>query len=220
LVAARTETAHLEVQVAETERKLQTMEADCSHCSVHLIREAFAATHRRFQTFTSELQRESGNHAKTCSLRTDVGAELAVLTTRARFLKLFLEAAAKYEKTLVELLSDGLVTTLKQRRRTLNKEGKAVLHGWLKDHLAHPFPSALEKTDLATRLNVPVEQITTWFINARARKAPAAKRPAAATSSSSAASTASQLRPGADSPPGGQNTRPTKRAKTRGIDAC
>ena len=64
-------------------------------------------------------------HAKIASLQLADKTELKVLSTRGRFILIFLEGAKTYERILVEVLSDASFETLKKRRRVLSKAAKA-----------------------------------------------------------------------------------------------
>jgi hypothetical protein len=44
-----------------------------------------------------------------------------------------------------------------------------VLTRWAVDHLAHPYPSVAQKTDLAVAAQVSFDQVTHWYINYRSR---------------------------------------------------
>ena len=71
----------------------------------------------------------------------------------------------------MQILSDESFKTIKQRRRTLSQQSKEILNRWLTEHIAHPFPSVEEKQQLCDATGTTLEQVTVWFVNARARKA-------------------------------------------------
>jgi len=167
---ARTRVAEMERQVQDLKSRIGKFESDCGANSSRIVREAFLSSQRRFEAFANELHAEGKHHAKVASLKVGEHAELAVLSVRSRFLALYLDNAGKYEGILIELLSDASFKTVKQRRRILSREAKALLNHWLAEHLHHPFPTAEEKADLAQRAGITTEQVTVWFINARCRK--------------------------------------------------
>lgn len=57
----------------------------------------------------------------------------------------------------------------RRRRRNLSPHARGVLQEWLSAHLDHPYPSEAAKEELASRAGLRKEQVTNWFINARAR---------------------------------------------------
>ena len=59
-----------------------------------------------------------------------------------------------------------------ERRKNLSKDARNIFHSWLKEHTTHPYPSDVEKKDLAQRAETSVEQVGTWFVNARVRTLP------------------------------------------------
>lgn len=63
----------------------------------------------------------------------------------------------------------------RRRRRNLSKHARAVLQEWLYAHLDNPYPSESTKEHLAARAGLRKEQVTNWFINARARSLPRRK---------------------------------------------
>lgn len=67
-----------------------------------------------------------------------------------------------------------------QQRRSLNRplprHARDVLKGWLLNNLDNPYPSELDKTQLANETGLSLTQISNWFNNARRRKLPEALR--------------------------------------------
>lgn len=64
-----------------------------------------------------------------------------------------------------------------KRRRNLPPEAVAILREWFDCHNENPYPSEAEKGQLARRataasmnqVQISLQQVTTWFVNARAR---------------------------------------------------
>ncbi|EIE91381.1 hypothetical protein G6F46_005267 [Rhizopus delemar] len=67
---------------------------------------------------------------------------------------------------------EEVIVKKKKRRGNLPKDVTAVLKGWLKDHLKHPYPTEEEKKELVKRTELSLNQISNWFINARRRLLP------------------------------------------------
>jgi hypothetical protein len=68
------------------------------------------------------------------------------------------------------MLNMGIVpTTLKKKRLNLPESSRGILREWLQDNEAHPYPSTVEKTILAQKAGITVEQVANWFTNARVR---------------------------------------------------
>lgn len=55
------------------------------------------------------------------------------------------------------------------RRKYLPKHARELLMEWLMAHKDHPYPTAEEKEELARQCGITQEQVSNWFINARAR---------------------------------------------------
>jgi len=162
----------IESRVNSARLELATLESDVEQiCGSIVLRDAYATTKDRFQRFELELRQSAVVHAKNASMSTDtIEAERAVFATRLRFLKLFLEGCAKYKGALLQMLNHPAGETFKAKRRTLTSKGKQILSKWFDEHRSNPFPTAAEKEGLARQVDAPVEQISTWFINARARR--------------------------------------------------
>lgn len=66
---------------------------------------------------------------------------------------------------------DPLTSTTRpsRKRRNLPAAARDAMRAWLVTHAANPFPTAAEKAELAQAGGISVEQVTTWFINARGR---------------------------------------------------
>ena len=56
-----------------------------------------------------------------------------------------------------------------RKRRNLDPEAVHLLRSWFDNHTEHPYPSEAEKDDLSQRTGLSLSQISTWFVNARAR---------------------------------------------------
>eukprot|EP00055_Hartaetosiga_balthica_P003088 m.6409 g.6409 ORF g.6409 m.6409 type:complete len:388 (+) comp2591_c0_seq1:94-1257(+) len=56
-----------------------------------------------------------------------------------------------------------------KRRANLPKATTNMLKAWLFDHHLHPYPSDIEKREMADKYNLSLSQINNWFINARRR---------------------------------------------------
>eukprot|EP00638_Chattonella_subsalsa_P000662 CAMPEP_0117759956 /NCGR_PEP_ID=MMETSP0947-20121206/16315_1 /TAXON_ID=44440 /ORGANISM="Chattonella subsalsa, Strain CCMP2191" /LENGTH=532 /DNA_ID=CAMNT_0005580499 /DNA_START=281 /DNA_END=1879 /DNA_ORIENTATION=+ len=58
-----------------------------------------------------------------------------------------------------------------KKNRSLPQEAKNILNNWLfsKEHFSDPFPSKEEKKELVSCTGLSLNQINTWFINARRR---------------------------------------------------
>jgi len=63
-------------------------------------------------------------------------------------------------------------TVVGGRRYNFSTDVANVLKLWLKDHLDKPYPTDSEKKMLAEKTNLTVDQINSWFINARRRIVP------------------------------------------------
>ena len=48
-------------------------------------------------------------------------------------------------------------------------QSKDILKAWFQNHKAHPYPDSKEKMELSRKSGLSLEQINTWFINARRR---------------------------------------------------
>ena len=59
-----------------------------------------------------------------------------------------------------------------ETRRNLSTEARSLLLTWLKEHLDHPYPNPQDKIYLAEKAKVSIEQVGTWFVNARVRTVP------------------------------------------------
>ena len=71
-------------------------------------------------------------------------------------------------------------TTRNKRRRNLDPSAVSALRGWFDCHTDNPYPSDVEKDELSRQTGLSVGQISTWFVNARARypwRQQAPKRP-------------------------------------------
>jgi hypothetical protein len=60
-------------------------------------------------------------------------------------------------------------TQRKRKRDNLTEEAKAVMMGWINDHIANPYPTKEEKEELSLRTGLTTVQISNWFTNARRR---------------------------------------------------
>jgi len=58
----------------------------------------------------------------------------------------------------------------KMRRTKLSLKAVEVLQRWYRAHLDRPYPSELEKEDLAAQARLTKKQVTNWFTNTRKRK--------------------------------------------------
>ncbi|KAL7713841.1 Homeobox protein knotted-1 [Entamoeba marina] len=54
-------------------------------------------------------------------------------------------------------------------RNFLDKKSKLLLKNWFNSHIQYPYPSDLEKIELAKLCNISTKQINTWFANYRSR---------------------------------------------------
>lgn len=55
-------------------------------------------------------------------------------------------------------------------RKNLPAAARQTMRAWLKAHVDNPYPTDEEKVQLAAAGGITVEQVTTWFINARSRE--------------------------------------------------
>ena len=60
-------------------------------------------------------------------------------------------------------------TSRNKRRRNLDPSAVGALRNWFDCHTENPYPSEVEKDELAQKTGLNVGQISTWFVNARAR---------------------------------------------------
>ena len=164
------ETEELQRRVKTCKNDIALMENDIGQINLPTVQQAFQSTKKKFTEFETQVKQASLQCSKKVSLASNVEAETAVFATRARFLRVLLEGCEKYRKTLLEILHHPTSEGFKPKRRTLTDKGKMILAKWFEDHRAHPFPTSSEKEMLAHQVGAPVEQISTWFINARARK--------------------------------------------------
>ena len=80
-------------------------------------------------------------------------------------------------------LLDGFLSTLqlhsggkgqppvrRQKRTKLSAKATNALKKWFCEHKENPYPTLSEKRTIAKDIDISVEQLSTWFINARARK--------------------------------------------------
>ncbi|KAI8881486.1 hypothetical protein K501DRAFT_334659 [Backusella circina FSU 941] len=57
----------------------------------------------------------------------------------------------------------------KRKRENIPKEMTEHLRQWLIQHKKHPYPTEIEKQELAEETGLMINQISNWFINARRR---------------------------------------------------
>jgi hypothetical protein len=72
-------------------------------------------------------------------------------------------------KALPNKMDISITTQRKRKRDNLTEEAKAVMMGWINDHIANPYPTKEEKEDLSLRTGLTTTQISNWFTNARRR---------------------------------------------------
>ena len=60
-------------------------------------------------------------------------------------------------------------STKKVNSKRINKNAVSVLVAWMVEHNTDPYPSPLEKSNLASETNLSVHQVTTWLTNFRKR---------------------------------------------------
>jgi hypothetical protein len=94
-------------------------------------------------------------------------ASMIRLRTEEQRLALLVQEIKSSAKTTNSWLTNSFET-----RRNLSSEARALFLSWLKDHLFHPYPNEQEKRDLSMRGEVSIEQVGTWFVNARVRTVP------------------------------------------------
>jgi hypothetical protein len=59
-----------------------------------------------------------------------------------------------------------------ETRKNFSSTARKIFHDFLKNHLNNPYPNEQEKNDMARESNCTVEQVGTWFVNARVRTLP------------------------------------------------
>ena len=67
-----------------------------------------------------------------------------------------------------ELAQPGGITK-KNKVRQLNAKAVTLMTDWYECHLANPYPTSLEKGEMAERGNISVSQVKAWFANKRNR---------------------------------------------------
>lgn len=174
---AQIECEHLEHNLIELQDQIQNVESNLyENKGLNHIREAFADTRERFRNFEMEVQNSGAFHAKEASMMDDpYHAHEEVILTRIRFLKIHTVGCERYYCALLNVLSRSAAHGMKPKRRLLSNESKQFLVSWFNENRNSPFPSKDQKRRFATQLDVPVEQITIWFSNARARRGPNAE---------------------------------------------
>lgn len=162
---------HQESKIKSTKAEIEHLEKEFSRVlpTSSLFRD-FIVVQASFQEADRYCEQECLRHSKIASLSGDDNAELKVFATRARFIELQIKNCDTYKSALVRLLNRPDNEKFRSKRRTLSDQGKQVLLQWFDTHLDNPFPSAEEKEELAIKACASVEQVTTWFINARARR--------------------------------------------------
>ena len=163
----------LESQIASCKHEIASIESDIERVNHHSeTYRDFVLSRSKFNLFEERCKAHCMHFTKEKSLQYEEveEAEQAIFLTRARFLKELLERCEKYRTQLFHLLERPENTKFQARRRTLSENGKQILLRWFNSHFDDPFPSAEEKEALAEQAGASVEQISTWFINARARR--------------------------------------------------
>jgi hypothetical protein len=78
--------------------------------------------------------------------------------------------AATAAAAAAALAREGVAgVVIAKRRANLTREQKDVFRAWFVAHLAHPYPTDAQKSELAQAAGTTVERTATWFINARQR---------------------------------------------------
>uniref|UniRef100_A0A915BZQ9 Homeobox domain-containing protein n=1 Tax=Parascaris univalens TaxID=6257 RepID=A0A915BZQ9_PARUN len=58
---------------------------------------------------------------------------------------------------------------IRKKRRNFSKDATRILTRFFHSHIEHPYPSEAEKTELARKCNLSVNQVSNWFGNKRIR---------------------------------------------------
>uniref|UniRef100_A0A0M3HR41 Homeobox domain-containing protein n=1 Tax=Ascaris lumbricoides TaxID=6252 RepID=A0A0M3HR41_ASCLU len=66
-------------------------------------------------------------------------------------------------------LYDYMRLKFRKKRRNFSKDATRILTGFFHSHIEHPYPSEAEKTELARKCNLSVNQVSNWFGNKRIR---------------------------------------------------
>lgn len=133
---------------------------------------AFYTSRERFLQFDHEVTQQMMKCAKKRSLSlTDPNPERSVFAIQVLFLREQVKGCERYRDVLLEVLRHPQTAeNYKPKRRTLTEVGKTILSRWFEENQHHPFPTAAQKEELAQEVGAPVEQISTWFTNARSRR--------------------------------------------------
>lgn len=149
---------HYEDLMMQIQRKEDKVMADCLRELKVLNRELKVDGPERKLTMKIKLQFEQErNHIRSRYL-----SECNRLIAR-------LQSTVKTKGAKSTLKTNPWSTKRFQRRKNLSNASRQVLLNWLQKHVEHPHPTEEEKTVLAKRANVSVEQVSNWFVNARVR---------------------------------------------------
>jgi hypothetical protein len=164
----------LESRIKSLREEISVMERDIEQIpNSQLATDIYASKKESFTRFEKGVRDECAKCAKAKSLTSSSSTEdleRAIFATRVRFLNELLQGCEKYRSLLLQILNSPASESFRPKRRTLSDKGKLILGKWFEEHRANPFPTTAEKESLSRQVGAPVEQISTWFINARARK--------------------------------------------------
>ena len=174
----------LERDIAELEAALGPGTA--TSVSTTKLQQAYASTKSRFDAFVGEVRATATRFE---AAHRGVGGDAAARCSRVRFLTVYVNGCETYKTSLEEIRGYMMETsTGSTARRHMPQAARRALEAWVREHVAHPFPTPEDKRSLAEQTGVPVDQISTWFINARARKFRFLSSSASASASASSAS--------------------------------
>ena len=121
-------------------------------------------TKKKDNNFTNLLNKEGATHLRLKASMTRLRGSAA---------SSFKQRVVKEIKSTSSKSKNGSFQTHRfERRRNLSSMSRNILHSWLVINKHNPYPSDQQKKDLAEQAEVSVEQVGTWFVNARVRTLP------------------------------------------------
>ena len=153
-------------EIELTEQTL-TMIGNANNCQ-----QEFDEAKKQFAVYVQNCRQLCRQEAKRVSQESMsyVQAERDVFRIRKIYMTDLVDKYQKYNMYLLKLINRPANPNFKVRRRILSESGKRILDEWFNAHQDHPYPNAEEKERLALNTGASVDQVTTWFINARARR--------------------------------------------------
>lgn len=118
------------------------------------------------QNYKVDLSELSHLASTSCTAHEDQELTEAVSEAKVKakcFDRLRFALKEQMAKTILEILPESLMFG-----KRLSPWAVSVMTQWFKRHLHHPYPTAEQKEDLATKSAITVEQVSTWFSRKRA----------------------------------------------------